>query len=277
MKILKELRAKLAAEQDRVKLMLAVIEARKDSPIPTDEEDKALDASAAEIRSLKAKIEKFEANKEILVAEALSQSDNEDRAKPPVGQASPVQVTVVDDNKPIFRNLGEQLSAIVIADQANPKRDTYSVREREIVINKLKEIRKRAERAGVELRAPSGASTLVDSDGGYLLQPDIAAGIWEMSLEEGSFAKDCDGTELSTNAQQFKMYQVDETSRADGSRYGGVRAYWVNEADPTTASRPKMKIFQCQLDKIMALGYATSEMLEDANAMSQVMVSNFAK
>ena len=277
MKISKELRAKLAAEQDKVKLMLAVIEARKDSPIPTDEETAAYDAAVAEIRSLKSKIEKFEADKDIIVAATLADQDTEERAKPPVGRQT-VQVEVVDKKEPVFKNLPEQLAAIVMVHPRNPKRNSYIVEDVSTAYNKLVEVKKRHALAnGTEFRAPAGASTLVDSDGGYLLQPDIAQGIWMMSLKLDELVQRCNSVDLKQGSKIFKMFQLDESSRATGSRYGGVTSSWVNEGDAATASRPKMKVFQVQADKLMSMGYATHEMLVDADAMASVMTENFAK
>jgi HK97 family phage major capsid protein len=82
---------------------------------------------------------------------------------------------------------------------------------------------------------------------------------------------------ISTNANSIKLPAVDETSRVDGSRWGGVRAYWANEADTVTASRPKFRTIDLTLEKLMAIGYATEELLQDASALESVMMQAFAE
>src|SRR5690606_14232672 len=68
------------------------------------------------------------------------------------------------------------------------------------------------------------------------------------------------GNSLTINA-------VDETSRADGSRMGGVQGYWLAEAAQKSASKPKFRQIDLQLKKVAALYYATDELLADASAL----------
>jgi HK97 family phage major capsid protein len=60
---------------------------------------------------------------------------------------------------------------------------------------------------------------------------------------------------------------VDESSRADGSRYGGVRGYWLAEGGTKTASAPTFRQMELKLKKVAALCYATDELLADATAL----------
>jgi HK97 family phage major capsid protein len=60
---------------------------------------------------------------------------------------------------------------------------------------------------------------------------------------------------------------VDESSRSDGSRYGGITGYWLAEAASKTASKPKFRQLELKLKKVAALCVATDELLEDAGAL----------
>jgi HK97 family phage major capsid protein len=60
---------------------------------------------------------------------------------------------------------------------------------------------------------------------------------------------------------------IDESSRADGSRYGGVLGYWMAEAGTKTKSKPKFRQMELKLKKVAALCYATDELLADAVAL----------
>src|SRR5262249_52895067 len=55
-----------------------------------------------------------------------------------------------------------------------------------------------------------------------------------------------------------------ETSRANGSRWGGVRAYWHDEGDQTTTTAPTFGRMQLTLHKLFVMINATDELLGDA-------------
>jgi HK97 family phage major capsid protein len=61
---------------------------------------------------------------------------------------------------------------------------------------------------------------------------------------------------------------VDESSRANGSRGGGILGYWMAEAGTKTATKPKFSQIDLKLKKVAAACYATDELLEDAGALS---------
>jgi HK97 family phage major capsid protein len=61
----------------------------------------------------------------------------------------------------------------------------------------------------------------------------------------------------------------------DGSRWGGVLAYWQNEADTKQASRPKFRQIELNLQKLTGLCYATDELLQDAAALEAVIMRTF--
>jgi len=111
----------------------------------------------------------------------------------------------------------------------------------------------------------TGLNEAIPSQGGFLVPTDIAAGIFQRMYPVGSLIsligpRNVSGNGLTINA-------VDETSRADGSRYGGVQGYWLNEAGTKTASKPTFRQIELKLKKVAALVYATDELLEDATAL----------
>lgn len=44
---------------------------------------------------------------------------------------------------------------------------------------------------------------------------------------------------LGANTNRLRALGIDENSRANGSRWGGVQAYWVAEAETAAQSKPK--------------------------------------
>jgi HK97 family phage major capsid protein len=101
-----------------------------------------------------------------------------------------------------------------------------------------------------------------------LIQPELSQEIWSAAFETGKIAKLCRRIQISGNSNGIKIPGLDETSRAAGSRQGGVRSYWLDEAAEKTASKPKFRLVELNLKKSVVLIYATDELLEDASALS---------
>jgi len=117
------------------------------------------------------------------------------------------------------------------------------------------------------LAAASGASEAVPSDGGFLVGTDMSAGIAERAYNNNVLAPRADNYNLTTNANSIKLLANDETSRADGSRHGGIRHYWMAEAGDLTKSKPTWREAQLTLRKGGVLYYATDELLSDATLL----------
>jgi len=68
----------------------------------------------------------------------------------------------------------------------------------------------------------------------------------------------------------------DETSRATGSRWGGVQSYWIDEAAEKTASKPKFRQMELTLKKLVGLCYATDELMSDAGMLETIIRQSFS-
>lgn len=118
----------------------------------------------------------------------------------------------------------------------------------------------------------TGANEAIPSEGGFLVTPDISEVINQNVWGVGKVLSRFPATRVSGNGLTLKA--VDETSRADGSRMGGVRGYWLAEAAQATSSQPKFRTIDLKLKKLAALVYATDELLEDESAMESWIVNN---
>ena len=94
----------------------------------------------------------------------------------------------------------------------------------------------------------SGLSESVPSEGGFLVQTDFAEGLLRRLYDNAVILPKCRKITVSSNSNRVAVNAVDETSRADGSRWGGVQAYWADEAATKTKSKPKENI-ERRLDK----------------------------
>lgn len=128
--------------------------------------------------------------------------------------------------------------------------------------------------------AATGLSGGVDADGGFLVQKDFAAGLRTKMHTTGNLLAASPGitrVQIGPGSNGLKIKRIAETSRADGSRSGGVRGYWEGEASQMTASAPKFDLVELGLKKLTAVYYATDELLQDAVALEQVVRNEIAK
>jgi HK97 family phage major capsid protein len=124
---------------------------------------------------------------------------------------------------------------------------------------------------------PSGMNSNVGSEGGFLVQPEYANGILDRAYTTGAILSRVMRYGVSPSRSGVKLPAWDETSRADGQRLGGARAYWAEDADQATASKPKLRDIELNLKKLLALFVVTEELEEDAPGFSPLVMNGFAK
>jgi HK97 family phage major capsid protein len=236
---LKKLLAQLSGLETQSKALIAKEDATAED----------INAKLNEIKAMKAKIE---AQKQIdeMAAEAAKA---EAESKKPVNE--PLYAEPKDHTKKMWKNNGEFLKAVY--DAAKPggnidPRLTYR-------------------------DSSSGMSEQVPSDGGFLVGQDFAEQLLQKTYDTGLLAPKCTKIPISPGKNGLVANGVDETSRKDGSRWGGIQAYWENEADVFTGKKPKFNKIELKLKKLTGLCYATDELLEDATALEAVISQAFAE
>lgn len=121
--------------------------------------------------------------------------------------------------------------------------------------------------------AASGMSVGVGADGGFAVPVEFGAGIEKEMWTLGEVLSRVNERPVDGNAITFTA--IDETSRADGARRGGVLGYWVDEGTAPDASRIKTARIEMKLRKVGALGYVTDELMGDALAMAAELQEAF--
>ncbi len=122
--------------------------------------------------------------------------------------------------------------------------------------------------------AATGLGESVSSDGGFLVQQDFSSVLLEEVFNTGVLASRCNRIPISGNSNGIKIPGFDETSRAS-TRFGGVVAYWKDEAAQKTASKPKFRMIELNLKKLIGLCYATDELIQDAAALESYIQRSF--
>lgn len=127
---------------------------------------------------------------------------------------------------------------------------------------------------GMVTKASQGLNESVDSEGGFLVPPTFSQSIFERVYENDLLSRT---DKYTVTGKEMIFPAIDETSRANGSRFGGVLAYWRDEANTVTATKPKFRNFKLSLKSLMALGYVTEELLADsAVTMDSYLTKQFA-
>lgn len=239
MKKILEMKAK--REDARLKAMAVLNKAEAEDRFLSEEEQKDIDKYEEEIRAWDESIGRAE---KLLAIEPEDRSTEKPEVKP----------TPAKDNEKRFSSFGEQLMAAYRAAMPGGKVD-----ER------------------LTTRAASGLNESTPSDGGFLVQQDFVTELLKRTYETGILASKVKKIPISTNANGMKINAIDEDSRANGSRWGGVQTYWEGEADELTASKPKFRQMELSLKKLTGLCYATDELLQDAAALEAVIRQAFAE
>lgn len=188
-------------------------------------------------------------------AEVMTQLKAELAAKPRI--VSGGRVTAMDEPneaKRPFANLGEQLSAIIGSSREHAQVDPRLMR-----IN----------------AAVTGSSEGLGSEGGFAVQEDFIPGIMEPVYSTGEVAKRVTKLPVGPNANGVKFNVVDETSRANGSRWGGITMAWGTEGTQGTNSKAKLRPVELNLKKLIGLYPLTDELLQDSTAMQALLEKGF--
>jgi HK97 family phage major capsid protein len=127
------------------------------------------------------------------------------------------------------------------------------------------------------VRAPTGAGEVDPTGGGFLVQIDFAAAIFMLAHDMGEILSRVNKLPISANANGIKIPGVDETSRATGSRWGGVASNWVAEGVTTTPTKPKFRIVEFDLKKLMSVMYTSDELLQDSTALTSIASQAFSE
>jgi HK97 family phage major capsid protein len=175
-------------------------------------------------------------------------------ATEPVKTAGTVVTVVTDEADRPFKSLQEQSIAVIEFTKSLGRK----------VHPRLKGLE------ALEAKAIQGASESVPSDGGFLLEPTISPTLIMPIHEEGPFLPDAAKLPVQANSNSGWINGVDETSRVNGSRWGGVVGYRLAEGGSLTKSKPKFRRIQWELKKYGALVYDTNELIKDAGQFNAV-------
>jgi HK97 family phage major capsid protein len=109
-------------------------------------------------------------------------------------------------------------------------------------------------------KAPTGASVAEGPSLGYSIPPGFLNTIWD-GMNQSVDSLIGRTSQFTVEGESLEFPANAETSRATGSRWGGVNGYWIAEADTITSSKPKLRKVKLEPQELAALVYLTDKLI----------------
>ena len=112
------------------------------------------------------------------------------------------------------------------------------------------------------------------SDGGFLLQSETSIDLLTHGFNNGEVTRRC-AKRTITGSDSLEIIGIDETSRADGSRGGGIRVYTDAELDEITSSMTKFAKIKIEPERLTGLCFVSDKMLKNVAFLGQELTGLF--
>lgn len=165
-----------------------------------------------------------------------------------------------------FEDFGEFIQSVIRA--GSPPGTSVAGKPGGMIDRRLTNIYQEYRSTGLEESTPSL--------GGFLVQKDFASEIFKIVHDVGKVFPFVRQIPISGNSNGLKINTIDETSRANGSRLGGMRVVWTDEGEEKTASKPKFGRLELSLNKLAGIVYLTDELRQDAAAVGNIIMQGMS-
>ena len=118
--------------------------------------------------------------------------------------------------------------------------------------------------------AGSGQIQGVGSEGGFLLQSETSIDLMTSGFNNSEVLKRCQKRTI-TGSESLEIVGLDEVSRTDGSRGGGVRVYTDAELSQIESSSTKFQKIKLAPERMTGMYYASNKILMNATFLGQEM------
>lgn len=126
------------------------------------------------------------------------------------------------------------------------------------------------DRVNKHFAAVQGMSEGVGGDGGYTVMPEFSTNILDRVYANDLFSR-TDNYPVTGNNMTFLANA--ETSRATGSRAGGLQGQWLGEGATINASKPTLREVSYRLQKLAVIVYLTQELIDDNGVALQEYIT----
>lgn len=126
------------------------------------------------------------------------------------------------------------------------------------------------------LKSPSGLNLATGPEGGYLLPPGFSTNIMDKVIGDSeSLIEYCDSITIE-GRESMTLLANAETSRADGSRWGGTQGYWKSEVKQMSGSKPTFREVRLEPHELYVMSYVTDKLLRNAPQNIEAYVARAA-
>lgn len=224
-----------------------------------------INAILDESEALKSEIEEAEKrlDEEASAQATLDRLNKLNEAKPSKTQEEAVltgikvKPTIEGDANAGFRDMGEFAMTVF---RANPNVGAVSD-------SRLTYLQEKA--------AASGLNAGVGHEGGYTVPSKMSETILGTMLGDSDSLLGRANT-ITVEGESLTIPGIDESSRATGSRYGGVRGYWIAEADQMTSSKPKFRKIKLEPNQLAVFTYVTDKLLSTSGVALNQLITRAA-
>lgn len=187
-------------------------------------------------------------------AEILAQVKAELAAKPALSNGGPsIQMGPPNEAKRPFETFGDFASSVIVAYSPGGAMDPRLALQ----------------------AAAQGMNQGVPSEGGFTVLPEFSSVIYEgLTSDPNALLGMTDNYTVDGESLTFPANA--ETSRATGSRFGGIQGYWINEADQITKSKPKLRNVKVEPQQLAILVYLTDKLINNSAAALEQYVTRAA-
>jgi HK97 family phage major capsid protein len=120
--------------------------------------------------------------------------------------------------------------------------------------------------------AAAGMSQGTATAGGFAVPPEFSQTIWDgMRNMPNNLLSRTNNYTVTGDSLSFPANA--ETSRAAGSRYGGVQGYWIAEAGSITVSNPTLRQITLEPKELAVLVPVTDKLLRNGPALGQYVTT----
>lgn len=121
------------------------------------------------------------------------------------------------------------------------------------------------------MAGPAGLSETMASDGGFLVPTAMAGDLVTKLYTQGELNARCTHLTSAGLENEIRAPILDEKSRGNGSRWGGLTLRRVAEGEPIPAVKPELREIKLPLTKLAGVVYATSSLIKDAPLLGAVL------
>ena len=112
----------------------------------------------------------------------------------------------------------------------------------------------------------------VGADGGFLVPPSFSSTIYDgLQADPQSLLALCDQYTIPFGTDSMTFPANAETSRADGSRRGGIQGYWKSELGQMTSTKVTFREIKLEPQQLYVFSYVSDKLLRNATVLEQYL------